>query len=338
VAGLEDYISYCGRVSVKGDVEKDFINLTATGPGMTAIGLARGSFLLNRFGGAEVYVEPIARTARCLGYIFADPSARRAAQQHIQVNLQQITADLDKNIAKVGAQVSDVEFESDNFGHDYFLYICFYGQTEEYRAHGEFSWSVGKIRELINASLEKANIDFNLSIVAMAYDGDYKPSFNNKRGRRVGARVRVPLKNMEEFIGKSIDRFLAFIEMDRRGIEKLGWLSHSRMGPEIISGLYKATRVNPRMPFITCLERIDAFVEHDELVFSIELPNVECGVWSSIEGAIPPTGREVLRIMGITNAQEFCANLAAQVLAAEFNLCSELVRGKLYAKQVSRLY
>jgi hypothetical protein len=338
VAGLEDYVSYCGRVIVRGDINKDFINLTSTGPGMTAIGLTRGSFLVNRYGGAEVKVEPVARTARCLGYIFNDHAERNRAQDLIRINLDKITASINKHAAKVGATVYHMEFETDSFGHDFFLYICFYGQAIEYRAHGEFSWSVGAAREMINDMLNKADIAFNLSITAMAYDGDYKPSLENKRGRQANARLRVPVKEMEKLIEKPLDRLLAFIEMDRRGIEKLGWLSYSRMGPEIISGLYKATRVNPRMPFITSLERIQAFVERDEFIFSVDLPNVECGVWSSIEGGIPPTGREVLRIMGITNAREFAANLAAQVLAAEFNLICELVRGKLYATKVNRLY
>ena len=45
-----------------------------------------------------------------------------------------------------------------------------------------------------------------------------------------------------------------------------------------------------------------------------------------------------MRLMGLTNAQEFCVNLAAQVLAGEFNLACEIVREKLYSKLVSRLY
>ena len=128
----------------------------------------------------------------------------------------------------------------------------------------------------------------------------------------MSAQVRIPLKNLAEYLGKSVEQFLAFIEIDRRGVEKLGWFFYSGMGAEIINGLYKATKVNPRMPLITCLERIYAHVEKDKLIYGVELPNVEAGVWSSIEGGIPPTGREVLRIMGITNSREFGANLAAQ--------------------------
>ena len=338
VAGLEDYISYCGQISVKGDVEKDFINLTAMGPGMSAIGLARGCFLVNRYGGAEVQVEPLAGTARCMGYIFADQEQLLKAQNTIQANVERIKAVVNERVSKVGAKVGQVEFDIDSFGPDYFLYVCFYADVPEYRAHGEISWSVGEARQMTDEILKKAGVDFNLSVIPQGYDGDYKPSPSNRRGRRVSAQVRIPVKSMEEFLGKSIDRFLAFIEMDRRGVEKLGWFFYTGMGAEIISGLYKATRVNPRMPLTACLERIYAFVDKGDLVYGVELPTVEAGVWSSIEGGIPPTGREVMRIMGLTNVREFCANLAAQVLAGEFNLACEIVREKLYSKQVSRLY
>ena len=32
VVGLEDYISYCGRITVKGDMDREFLNLTAILP------------------------------------------------------------------------------------------------------------------------------------------------------------------------------------------------------------------------------------------------------------------------------------------------------------------
>ena len=338
VAGLEDYISYCGQITVKGDMEKDFINLTAMGPGMSAIGLARGCFLVNHYGGAEVQVEPLAGTARCMGYIFAEQRELENAQDTIKANAERIKAFVNDRVAKVGAKVSHIEFDTDTFGPDHFLYVCFYADVPEYRAHGEISWSVGEVRQMTDEILKEAGVNFNLSVIPQGYDGDYKPTPSNRRGRRVSAQVRIPVKSLEEFLGKSVDRFLAFIEMDRRGVEKLGWFFYTGMGAEIISGLYKATRVNPRMPLTACLERIYSFVDKGDLVYGVELPTVEAGVWSSIEGGIPPTGREVMRIMGLTNVREFCANLAAQVLAGEFNLACEIVREKLYSKQVDRLY
>jgi hypothetical protein len=338
VAGLEDYISYSGQITVKGDVNKDFVNLTSMGPGLSAIGLARGCFLVNRWGGAEVQVEPLATTARCMGFVFADSRERQRAQKIIRGNLDRIKAVVNEGVVKVGAQVSQVIFDTDSFGSDHFLYVCFYADLPEYRGHGELSWSVGAARELTDSILEKEEVNFNLSGIAQGYDGDYKPSPSNRRGRRVNAQVRVPVKMMEDFLKKPVDRFLAFIEMDRRGVQKLGWFGYTGMGAEIISGLYKATRVNPRMPINACLQRIYSFLEGSDLVYGVELPTVEAGVLSSIEGGIPPSGREVMRIMGITNTREFCANLAAQVMAGEFNLACEVVRGKLYTKGVSRLY
>ena len=338
LGGLEDYISYCGQITVKGDVNKYFINLSSMGAGMSAIGLARGCYLVNRFGGAEVQIESTARTARCMGYIFENPKERQKAKEMIQSNLDQIVGVVNERISKVRAKIENVEFYTDTFCNDHFLYVCFFAGVHEYRAHGEVSWAVGKAREITDSILQDAGVNFNLSVIAQGYDGDYKPSPSNKRGRRVSAQVRAPIKAIEDYLGKSVDRFLAFIEMDRRGVERLGWFFYTGMGAEIISGLYKATKVNPRMPLTSCLERIYAFIDKGDLVYGVELPSVEAGVWSSIEGAIPPTGREVLNIMDVTNTEEFCANLAAQVLAGEFNLTCEIVRGKLYTEQVSRLY
>jgi hypothetical protein len=338
VAGQEDYISYCGQVTVKGDVKKDFINLSTMGAGMSAIGLAKGCFLVNRYGGAEVQVEPLATTARCMGYIFEDPHEREKAEKIIKANIDQISKVINKRVSKVEATIDHIIFERDSFGKDHFLYVCFYATLPEYRGHGEISWSVGEARELVDNILKEAGINFKLSVIAQGYDGDYKPSPANKRGRRVSAQLRVPVKTIEEYLGKPVDQFLAFIEIDRRGVEKLGWFFYSGMGAEIINGLYKATKVNPRMPMTSCLERIYSHIEKDELIYGVELPTVEAGVWSSIEGGIPPAGREVLRLMGISNTREFCANLAAQVMAGEFNLACEIVRGKLYTKQISRLY
>ena len=68
-----------------------------------------------------------------------------------------------------------------------------------------------------------------------------------------------------------------------------------------------------------------------DVVYRVELPNVEVGIASTREGLISPVGREALRIMGVRTAKEFAASLAAQVLAGEFNLALEISREKLYS-------
>lgn len=102
------------------------------------------------------------------------------------------------------------------------------------------------------------------------------------------------------------------------------------MGGEIIPALYRATKVNPRSCLVSSFQNIDARVEKGEVIYGVELPNVEVGILSSQEGLIPPVRREALRIMGIQTAREFAACMAAQVLAGEFNLAVEIVREKLY--------
>ena len=72
-------------------------------------------------------------------------------------------------------------------------------------------------------------------------------------------------------------------------------------------------------------------IEKNEVVYGVELPNIEVGIASTREGLISPVGREALRIMGIRTAREFCASLAAQVLAGEFNLALEISRERLYS-------
>jgi hydroxymethylglutaryl-CoA reductase len=103
------------------------------------------------------------------------------------------------------------------------------------------------------------------------------------------------------------------------------------MGGEILPAVYKATQVNPQSPLVSSFQTISAGVENGEVVYRVELPNVEVGVFSTREGIISPSAREALRIMGIQTAREFAASLVAQVLAGEFNLALEISREKLYS-------
>lgn len=138
------------------------------------------------------------------------------------------------------------------------------------------------------------------------------------------------MREFEEFLKKNVEAFLSFIEIDCTGSQKLECQFYSGMGGEIIPALYRATKVNPRSCLVSSFQNIYARVEKGDVIYGVELPNVEVGILSSQEGLIPPVGREALRIMGIQTAREFAACMAAQVLAGEFNLVVEIVRDKLY--------
>ncbi len=102
------------------------------------------------------------------------------------------------------------------------------------------------------------------------------------------------------------------------------------MGGEIIPALYRATKVNPRSCLVSSFQNIYARIDKKDVIYGVELPNVEVGILSTHEGLIPPVGREALKIMGVQTAREFAALTAAQVLAGEFNLALEIVRDRLY--------
>ncbi len=157
-----------------------------------------------------------------------------------------------------------------------------------------------------------------------------KPSPRNKRGRYASAQIRVPIQEFEELLKINAEEFLSFVEIDCIGSQKLGCQFYSGMGGEIIPALYRATKVNPRSCLVSSFQNIYARIDKKDVIYSVELPNVEVGILSTHEGLIPPVGREALKIMGIRTAKEFAALLAAQVLAGEFNLAVEIVRERLY--------
>ena len=72
-------------------------------------------------------------------------------------------------------------------------------------------------------------------------------------------------------------------------------------------------------------------IKGDNVVFGVELPNLEVGAASSTEGMICPTGREVLKFIGITDSRDFAAAAAAMTLAGEFNFTLMHLRGEMYA-------
>lgn len=331
VGGCEDYFSYAGRVVVKGDIQKTFTNLLVYGTGLGPIGVTRGSYLVNKLGGAHVKVENFARAVRCLGFIFRTAELRRKAQQVIEAYLPKAIPKMQDVMSDFGGRVSSVDFDHGETQRGKFLFVDFVGEFVNFRGHGDISRAVGYIKKDIEEVLRSQGFAFRISVIAQGHDGDLKPSSRNKRGRKASAQVRIPLKDFETLLKVDPEKFLSFVEIDFVGSQKLGCPFYSGMGGEILPAIYKATKVNPHSPLVSCFQNINADKDQGAVVYGVELPNIEVGVVSSREGLMSPVGREAMRIMGIQTAREFAASVAAQVLAGEFNLALEISREKLYS-------
>ncbi len=330
VGGNEDYYSYAGRIQVKGDLEKEFTNLLIYGTGLGPMGITKGCYIINKFGGAEVSVSELARAARCLGYIFRTEELRKKAVNAIEDFLPELKPEMDKKMSETGGRIDSVEYVQVRSDRGFILYVDFTADFENFRGHGGISHAVGFAKKEIEQRLQKGNIQYDLSVIAQGYDGDLKPSPRNKRGRYASAQIRVPIQEFEELLKINAEEFLSFVEIDCIGSQKLGCQFYSGMGGEIIPALYRATKVNPRSCLVSSFQNIYARIDKKDVIYGVELPNVEVGILSTHEGLIPPVGREALKIMGIRTAKEFAALLAAQVLAGEFNLAVEIVRERLY--------
>jgi hypothetical protein len=330
VGGCESYYSYAGRIRVRGHIEKEFTNLLVYGTGLGPIGVTRGCFYINKFGGAHVKVEKLARAVRCHGLIFDSDETRKAAQHVIEEHMDGLKEKMNDLMKEFKGVVSSVDFDGVDAQGDFILYVDYVASFTNYRGHGDISRAVGFIKKEIEGLLDAFGIDYKLSVIAQGHDGDLKPSHKNKRGRKVSAELRVPVAEFEEFFKVDLQKFLSFVNVDQLGAQKLGCPFYSGMGGEIIPAVYKATQVNPQSPLVSSFQNIYAGVESGEIFYRVVLPNVEVGVFSTREGIMSPSAREALRIMGIQTAEEFAASLAAQVLAGEFNLALEISRERLY--------
>jgi DNA-directed RNA polymerase subunit RPC12/RpoP len=330
VGGSEAYYSFAGSIQVKGDINKTFTNLLVYGTGLGPIGVTRGCHYLNRFGGAEVRVSECGRAARCIGYIFATEGERRRAVEMIRSQLEPIKTEMVSLLEEFSGRLNAVEFEPAESQDGYALFVDFAAEFSNARGHGSLSRAVGLAKRRCQEILLKNGLDSKLSIIAQGYDGDLKPSPRNKRGRYASAEVRVPVKEFKKELKVDPDKFISFVHLDALGARKLGCQFYSGMGGEIVPAVYKATRVNPQSPLVSSFENISVKTDRGDVVYAVELPNVEVGIASSAEGIISPSAREALRIMGVRNAREFAASLAAQVLAGEFNLALEISRENLY--------
>jgi len=89
-------------------------------------------------------------------------------------------------------------------------------------------------------------------------------------------------------------------------------------------------KVNPRPHLVSSYQKVYAETRGDDLIFGVELPNVEVGITSSPEGIIPPAAREALKLAGITTAREYAAAVAALTLGGEYNFATLHIKEKMY--------
>jgi hypothetical protein len=98
---------------------------------------------------------------------------------------------------------------------------------------------------------------------------------------------------------------------------------------EIIPALYRGTKVKPRPYSVSCTENVYVEIKDEDVIFGVELPNLEVGTVSNREVPISPTAREVLRFIG--TSKEFAAAAASITLAGKFNFTLLHLRGEMYA-------
>jgi len=113
-------------------------------------------------------------------------------------------------------------------------------------------------------------------------------------------------------------------------LEEIGWPAYTGMGGEIIPAFYRTMKNNPRPYLVSCYQKVYAYCRGTDLIFGVELPNVEVGITSSPEGIISPMAREALKIAGIHSAKEFAAAAAAITLGGEFNFATLHIQERMY--------
>ncbi len=333
IGGTEDYYSLAGEVSVGGDVEATFTNILCYGTGVGHLGVGVGCFQLNRYNGPiEVKVADYAGAARNLAFVFDDESERARARGLINDNLDPIIAQMKQSfLDDFGGEVYYVDFLEKQHHSDRILHCCFYTRFGEYRGHGCTSRATGVAKNYIDEMFTREGVKCRVSVIGMGRDGDLKPSPRNRRGRYVSALQRIPIAVYEKNIGRPVDDLLSYIELDRQGVtEELGWPAYTGMGGEIVPAFYRTYKCNPRPEIVSCYQKVWAETRGGDLIFGVELPNVEVGIISGPEGIVPPIAREAMKISGIKNAKEYCAALAAVTLGGEFNFATLHIKEKLY--------
>jgi hypothetical protein len=275
----------------------------------------------------------MAGAARNLSYVFESEEEREKAVIVVKDIQQTLKKEMEQQyLDEFRGEIYEIEFVRRQHHDQFYLYICFYTRFEQVRGHSDTSWAVGFARGRIDDIFNKKGIHYVQSLVAMGFDGDLKPAPRNRRGRYVSAQVRMPIGAYEEMSKTKISSLLSYMELERQGVLlEQGAFVYSGMGGEIIPALYRATKVNPRPSNVSCTENLYVEIQKDDLIFGVELLNLEVGVASSREGPISPAAREILRFMGIRNSKEFAAAAAAITLAGEFNFTLLHIRGEMYS-------
>ena len=333
IGGREEYYSYAGQIKVFGDVDKTFTNILAYGTGFGTLGISVGCFRVNKLGGAEIKVSKWAGATRNLGYVFESEEERERGVKAVKEYLPFLRKEMEeKYLAEFSGEIYEVEFVRRQHHGQCYLYICFHTRFEHARGHGDTSAAVGFARGRFDAKFKEIGIAYVQSLIAMGFDGDLKPSPRNRRGRYVSARVKLPISEYEKISKTNIDSLLSYMEIDRQGVtQEQGHFLYSGMGGEIIPAIYRGTKVNPRPYNVSCTENVYVEIKGEDLIYGVELPNLEAGAASSREGLICPAAREVLKFMGIGTSREFAAVTAAITLAGEFNFTLLHLRGEMYA-------
>ncbi|MFQ5686398.1 MAG: hypothetical protein ACE5GV_07025 [Candidatus Scalindua sp.] len=237
-----------------------------------------------------------------------------------------------KYLAEFSGEIYEVKFVRRQHHGQFYIYICFYTRFERACGDGDTSYAVGFARGRMDAEFNEKGVAYTQSLIVIGLDGDLKLSPRNRRGRYVSAQVKVPIPAYEKMSKTGIDNLLSYMEIDRQGVmQEQGGFVYSGMGREIIPALYRGTKVNPRPYNVSCTENVYVEIKGKDVIFGVELPNLEAGDDSNREGLICPIAREVLKFMGIETSKEFVAAAAAITLAGEFNFTLLHLRGEMYA-------
>mgnify|MGYP005839000339 CR=1 FL=1 len=332
IGGAEDFYSFAGVLVIHGDVNKTFYNILQYGTGLGPIGAARGCLYVYKLGGVEVVVAQKSRALRALCFEYETEEQRDRAWKVLMQSYNILEQEINDMLNPWQGTLELIEPMSISEGRCWRLYITFMGSFEHHRGHHAISKAVGAVKGKADAILAQRGCKPRYSFIAQGYDGDLKPSHRNFRGRYALAIIQAPLKKIEEVCRIDAEKLLRFIRIDSQGVYKLGYLGHTGMGGEILQGCYKATKVNPHSPLVSSTQNIKADIRNGNFIFQVEMPNIEAGVLSTPEGLIPPIGREILSFIGIRNSRDYAAWCCGLILAAEFNLCIEIAREKLYQK------